>query len=397
MHRGHIGEVNCLRVFGVVAVVLIHAYGFYLAMPVSGPVVRISQELIVNLLRFARYVFMFVTGVVLFYTYNGRKFNVGSFFHRRLKNLVIPYVVWTGIYLLIQHWSKMISWPNTAAFVVLWAQNILDGEGFYTLYYILVVIEFYLLFPLILGVFKPRRPRLAAVALITAGILFYALYHYVLEMHPTAVTALAGGSGVVTWFLAYKDRLIISYLPIYLLGGLAGLYVEAWRKWLSEHLVLVAAALLLGAGLVTGEYFYLYRHLGQSWYLTVSVFKPNIYLYSLGVIAMSFLLARVLERQKTIRPLIALLAANSLGIYLMHPAVEYLIHSYLWPHVLGLPGTLLVILDPALAIAVSCLISQLLGGNRYTRFIVGEAGNLPRKAWFGKGKSSGARPHLLAQ
>ncbi|QGP92150.1 hypothetical protein MGLY_15080 [Neomoorella glycerini] len=55
----------------------------------------------VNLLRFGRQIFMFITGLVLFYNYSGRKVNLHRFFSRRLKNLAIPYVIWTA-YLPVQ-------------------------------------------------------------------------------------------------------------------------------------------------------------------------------------------------------------------------------------------------------------------------------------------------------
>ncbi|HUW63662.1 MAG TPA: acyltransferase [Spirochaetia bacterium] len=379
VQKQHINEVDYLRVIGLVSIVIIHSFGFYLAMPVTGPAARIFQELTVNVLRFGRYVFMFVTGVVLFYGYDGRKINITSFYRRRLKNIFIPYAVWTAIYLLIDRWSNIIYWSNAGDFVITWAENIVSGKAYSHLYYIVVAIQFYLLFPLLLAIFKPRKAGLAAWVVLIGGLAVYSIYHYVLELHPSLVTAMTGsfGAGIFNWFLQYKDRLIISYLPCYLLGGLVGIHMVAWRKWLEKHLALIIAGLILGIGLVTGEYFYLYRHLGESWGMTVSVFKPSIYFLSLGVIAVSFKLAQVLERRKTIRPLISLLAANSLGIYLIHPAVLYVVHSYLWTYQ-NLPGTVLVILDTSFAVAVSCLISYLLARSRYTRFIVGEAGNISR-------------------
>ncbi|HUW64425.1 MAG TPA: acyltransferase [Spirochaetia bacterium] len=379
--KTHLGEVDYLRVIGLISIVVIHAFGFYLSMPVSGQGARIFQELTVDLLRFGRYVFIFVTGVVLFYGYSGRKINLASFFNRRLKNIVIPYAVWTAIYLLIKYWAKMINWPNTAGFIATWAQNLLNGNGYSHLYYIIVSIQFYLFFPLLLVLFKPRRPRLAAGIILTGGLLLYGIYYFLLEAHASSVTAMVGGApgaGILAWFMQYKDRILISYLPFYLLGGLVGMHLDAWRKWLQEHDILITAGMILSGGLVIGEYFYLYRHMGESWAMTVSVFNPSMYFYSLVIIVVLFRLAMVWERRKTMRSLVSLLAANSLGIYLVHPAVLYVVHSYLWPYQY-LPGSLLVILDLAVTIAASCLISHLLGRSRYTRFMIGEAGNLSRR------------------
>lgn len=58
-----------------------------------------------------------------------------------------------------------------------------------------------------------------------------------------------------------------------------------------------------------------------------------------------------------------------------------------------LPGFLLAILEPAAAIVISGAISTLLGSNRYTRFIVGEAGNLRNSFPWGKWREHRAVLH----
>ncbi len=381
MKKAHVGEVDYLRVFGLTAIVYIHAFGFFLAMSDANTYSHIFKELSIFLLRFGRYVFIFITGLVLFYSYNACKFNTLHFYKRRFKNLVIPYAVWTAVYLLIKRWSNMISWPDLAGFSTLWLQNLINGNAFIHLYYILVTIQFFLLFPLLILIFKPRKPLLWAKIILIGGFLLSASYYYLIEIQGANVTNLVAGTrweAITGFFMQYKDRLVFSYLAFYFLGGLAGIYLKDWQKWLAGHRNLIFAGLILSVGLVIGEYFYFYHHLGQRWGLAVSVFKPSIYLYSLAVIVFLSWLSLVLERRGFMRSLITNLSANSLGIYLIHPAVLFIFHSFLWGK-LTLLGPFVYIIDTAAAIAVSCLISQLLGGNQYTRFIVGENGNLRRR------------------
>ena len=378
MGKPHIGEVDYLRVFGLITIVLLHAWGFYLLMPVSSPYSRIVQELGINLMRFGRQVFMFITGLVLFYNYSGRQVNIKRFFTRRLQNLVIPYAIWTAVYLLVKHSSQMVTWSGLGGFIVLWLQNVLNGNGYSHLYYILVAIQFYLFFPWLVALFRPRRPGKAVEVIIGLGLALYVLYYHLFEVRQDLVMAAVAGTplaGITGWFLLYKDRLLFSYFPYYLLGALAGLHLETWRQWLQSHWEAVLVLLVLATSLVTGQYFYHYRYQGQAWALTISVFKPSIYLYSLAIIACGFQFAFYLERHGYLRWLVSPLAANSLGIYLLHPAVLFIFNSYFWQY-LRLPGFLLVILEPAAAIVLSGLISTLLVSNRYTRFIIGEAGNL---------------------
>lgn len=378
MGKVHLGEADYLRVFGLIAIVYIHALGFFLAMTDAKTYSYIVQELSVNLLRFGRYIFMFVTGLVLFYRYDSGKPDTLQFYKRRFVNLVIPYAVWTGFYLLVQRWAEMVSWLGLGGFSALWLKNLIDGNAFYHLYYILVAIQFYLFFPIFILIFKPSNPLRCIKIILAGGLLVSGSYYYLLEAQGANILAIAAGTrleAVIAMVLQYKDRLLFSYLAFYFLGGLAGLYFNEWRKWLTEQRNLIFGSLVLSAGLVCGEYFYFYQHLGRSWEMTISVFKPSIFLYSIAIILVLSRLSLTLERRGFMRSIFTILAANSLGIYLIHPAVLFIFHSFFWGYLKYL-GPFVFILDPALAIAASCLISMLLGCNQYTRFIVGEAGNL---------------------
>lgn len=380
LSKKHLGEVDYLRVFGLITIVVIHSLAFFFSLPGDGSPGKSLQGLAVNLLRYGRFVFVFVTGLVLFYSYKDRALNPGRFFKRRLNNLVIPYAVWTAVYLIISRGSDLVNWSGLGGFIVLWLKNLLSGNGFYHLYYIVVTLQFYILLPLLLLVFKPRRRRLWAGAILAAGLVFCVFYHYILEIRGQEIINLAAGTswaGFIDWLQRYKDRLLIAYLPFYLLGGLAGLYLEECRRWLTDHRRLIGIGVLFSAAVVSGEYFYFHRYLGQSFTLTISVFKPSIFLYSLSVIAMLFLLSLAMERRGVLHWLTGVLSANSLGIYLMHPFVLYLLHAYYYVGGFGvIPRYVLMVIDPLAAIAVSCLINLILGSNRYTRFITGKAGNI---------------------
>jgi peptidoglycan/LPS O-acetylase OafA/YrhL len=373
--KAHLGEVDYLRAFGLTSIVLIHSIAYFFTLPDANLMSHALQGLVVNLLRYGRFVFMFTTGLVFFYSYRNRKLDPRRFYNRRLRNLVIPYAVWTAIYLFLDRWSNMVNWSGAVGFGALWLQNLLSGNAFEHLYYIVVTFQFYLLLPFLLARFKPRRPRLWVGILLASGLLISIGYFYGLEAQASGIASLIAGkpwAGIVGWLLMWNDRLLISYLPFYLLGGLAGIYLGECRKWITDHAGLIGIGLLVSAAVVAFQYFYNYVHLGQSWDLTVSVFKPSIYFFSLFVVAALFRVSLTMNRHGSLLALIKVLSNNSLGIYLMHPAVLFFLHSYVWNQ--AMPGYLLVIIDPLAALAISCLLTLWLGSNKYTRFIVGEAG-----------------------
>lgn len=385
MTKGHLREIDILRVFGLITIVTIHSISFFVLLSGVNTLGHTLQELAVNLLRYGRYVFMFVTGMVLFYSYRERKINVRSFYKRRLQNLVIPYAIWTAVYLFISRSSGLVEWSGAAGFIAMWFANLLNGNAFYHLYYIVVTIQFYLLLPVLLPVFKPERPRRWAAVILVSGFLLYVLYHHVFELRGHSLLGLVDGTpwaGITGWVMQYNNRLLFSYLSFYLLGGLAGIYLEQFRDWVVRRQYLIGLGVLLSTGALIGEYLYFYRHLGQDWLLTISVFKPSIYIYSLLVIAAVFRLSLSMARRGTLQGLINILSANSLGIYLLHPAVLFLLHTYYFK-VQDIPDYILVFIDSPAAIVISCLISLLISGNRYTYFIMGKAGNqsLPKLSW----------------
>lgn len=393
--KTHLDEIDYLRAFFLGAVVTIHGLGYFLEIPLSDPVGRSLQELGVNLLRFARQGFMFVTGVVLFYSYRGRRLETGGFFRRRLRNLVLPYMVWTAVYLLVKESSGMVDFRGLGEFALLWGCNVLSGEGFYHLYYIVVAIQFYFLFPLLLRI-RLRDPARLAKIVIALGLVLCGIYHYALEVGGAVTMAWASGTafeGVLRWLAFWKDRLLLSYLPYYLLGGLAGTYLEQWREWVMKNGGAIKRCAVALMGVLVLEYVVFRVIMGGSWAHTISVFKPSIYLYSFAVIAWVYRIG--LKAAGGFRPrvseadgsspsvtagVIRSLAANSLGIYLVHPAVYYFTHTHL-VQVTRAPWPILCVTDVAFVLVLSWAISVTLSFFPHTGFIVGEAGDLSRSTF----------------
>ncbi len=377
--------MDYLRVIGLVTIVIIHSLNYFFSLPATNSISQDLQGLAINLFRYGRFVFMFVTGLVFFYTYNNKEIKIIRFFKRRLSNLVIPYVIWSAIYLFLSRSSNMVNWSDMSGFIRIWFYSLLNGNAFYHLYYIIVSIQFYVFFPFLLILFKPTHPRRCAGILLVSGFFLSIIYYYILESQGPIILSLVTGTpweGITEWLLKYKNHMLFSYLPFYLLGGLFGLYLEECRKWISHHTSVILISFIVGVGTISSGYFYSSHYLGEPWNLTVSVFKPTFYIYSLAAIATLFWLSSLMERKGTLKKLISILSASSLGIYLMHPAVLFFLHTfYLWSNVI--PEYLLVFLDPILAILICWLISYLLGCNKYTCFVIGKANNLhiQQRSW----------------
>jgi peptidoglycan/LPS O-acetylase OafA/YrhL len=376
VQKAHIGQVDYLRVFGLTTIVIIHSLGFFFSLSVFGPFSHDMQGLALNLLRYGRFIFMFVTGLVFFYNYQDKAINLTRFYKRRFNNLVLPYIIWTAFYLLLSKSSMLVHWESIGGFLVLWWQNIFSGNAFYHLYYIVVSIEFYLIFPLLVRIFKPRKKRLWVALIMLCGLAISIPYHYILEDRASLILSITDGTvwhAFAAWLIQRKNHMLVSYLPFYLLGGMAGLYWKEACQWVKEHKNLIIALFAVGAVWAGGDYLYSLKKLGMSFTLSASIFRPGMYFYSLASIGLFLIFAIAMDAKGILRPLVKLLSGNSFGIYLIHPVVLFGLHTvYYW---LNLPMAMMLPIDWALAVALSCLISQLIGSSKYTGYIVGSFGN----------------------
>jgi len=93
-----------------------------------------------SLARFAVPIFVLVSGFYL--SLNGRNERAGPFYRRTLKALVIPYVVYSAGYAMISH-------RDAAGWLQAWLWATLTGTAFYHLWFIPVILELYLLHPIL--------------------------------------------------------------------------------------------------------------------------------------------------------------------------------------------------------------------------------------------------------
>ena len=90
--------------------------------------------------------FIFISGLTLAYSYKEPKINnIYLFYKKRFINVVIPYVIWTLIYYLVY-----IILYNYEISLKFFLERLINGSMTYHLYFIIIIIQFYILFPMFL-------------------------------------------------------------------------------------------------------------------------------------------------------------------------------------------------------------------------------------------------------
>ena len=114
--------------------------------------------------------FIFISGLTLTYSYKDRKINnIYLFYKNRFTNIVIPYIIWTLIYYLVY-----ILLYNYEISINFFLERLINGNMTYHLYFIIIIIQFYILFPIFLKVLKIQNNNIIlGLSIIINIVVFY--------------------------------------------------------------------------------------------------------------------------------------------------------------------------------------------------------------------------------
>ena len=339
-----------------VGVVSTHTLLFF-APAAAGSAVGAS----ILLLHVTREAFLFVSACMLTYSYRGfDRFDLRHFWGRRFAAVGVPYLAWTLIYFCFLLPTSGLS---------LWASlghlGYLVGTGYYQLYYLLVIAQFYVVFPLLLMLL--RR---------TAG-------------HHVALLACSGGLQLVTVSLMHWNALpsgmegfwatreITSYQFYLVAGMVVAVHLQSVHAWLCRHVWTVVGSTLASAA-VAELWFGLANDHIVSWLGPSSdAFQPVVIPFNLGAIASLYLFGVFLvarRRSPRTRAVVHAGSENSYGIYLSQMIFITTLVWLGWRHVNDvLPWPLVTALTVALVVLASTGLTAVLARTPLSKALTGRS------------------------
>jgi poly(3-hydroxybutyrate) depolymerase/surface polysaccharide O-acyltransferase-like enzyme len=294
--------MRVLTIAGVIAVHVVTGTNRSTSVPAGAATI---------LLHVNREVFILITALVLTYSYAARdQWSLTGFWRRRYWLVATPYVAWTLIYFLAD------GPPDSAGEALRQlGLDLLSGGARYHLYFLLVSMQLYLVFPPLLALVRATRGRHALLLAASAALqlAFTAAFHY--RIRP---------GGPFDWWLDHPDALLPSYQLYIVVGAVLALHLRELTDWVRRHRVVVAAGVLAGAAFGLGSYGYdvAFRLLRPP--TASEVFQPAVTVESLAAVLGLFALG--VWWADRLRPgwlARAIRAASdaSFGIYLGHPLV----------------------------------------------------------------------------
>lgn len=365
--RPHIYEIDLIRAITVFSVVAIHSLSYtgFLTKSQSG---QQLLDFIGHSLHFNREMFMFVTGLVLTYVYYHRSFSAKKFWLKRALFVIVPYIIWSLLYVFLNNpWTGFLHYAK----VSLW--NLFTGDASFQLYYILLTVQFYIIFPLFLLFLKKvaKYPwQTLSISLVIQLVFLYINYNY-LQAGPYSAIPF------VKAFVNFQDRFFFIYEFFFILGGFAAVYMDSIRRFLMIRGKYIASIFVIGLALYALYYYHQVNHLHYSLWHATSVLQPSVVLYSTIVIAFIAWISLLWERKRKFYPLIKVISDTSFGIYLMHVLMLTYVVKYflpLLPSVIPVPVKDITVL--LLAFSLSVLGSYILLRISILSWTIGRAKNL---------------------
>lgn len=202
------------------------------------PDVLRSTGLANTLLHVTRYGFVAVTLFVLVLSTTGRAMSPTAFWRRRFGLVVWPYLVWTVVYSFTDHLLVIDGpFPPAREFVTDLGRTVFTGDAKYQLYFLLISMQIYLLFPALAWLAgriggHPWRVVTGAAA---AQLAMFAAYEY----------APRPADGFWAKLLDHAWKLLPMYVLFVVIGMLAAHHHREIAAWLRAHVpgVVVVAGL----------------------------------------------------------------------------------------------------------------------------------------------------------
>jgi peptidoglycan/LPS O-acetylase OafA/YrhL len=326
--RPHIVAFDMIRLIIMVFVVGVHTLAF------GGGQVTLALGAVTTVFHTSRELFLLLTALVLTYNYGHRKRLNWLRFWRRRYWLVLPaYVTWSAIYYAFDGSGRG---PFPSAFL----HDLLNAGARYHLYFLLVSMQIYLLFPVLRWVLAKTEGYhrwLFAVAVAYQLWLTCALHYHLGRPATGPLAEWLNGAGQGIW--------VDTYVLYVVAGAIAGWHFDEICAFTRRHLgtgrrVALAAAVGVAAGI--GTYLIEIYGFGATPANASAVFQPIVvveaFAFGWALLGGGLLWS---DRGAPHRKFAAAGSASSFGIYLAHPLVLQGLLAVAGASYLGADGGLL--------------------------------------------------------
>lgn len=271
--------ITILNAFLCFCVIVIHILSEYMGKLLTGGWLYNITFVLNAMLSFSVPGFLFLSGMKLFGKYGGKPMKVGAFYKGRLTKVYVPYLIAAVVYFLyfyLRGWTALWNFPESVLLGTISAQ----------LYYVVVAMQLYLLFPL-LKLALEKKSVLTLLGALAVDVVFH------------------------EWIaFPHSDRFFGAYIFYFVLG----MYVAQHKS--EDRIKRCAWGFFCGAVLFGSVYIYgLYRYLTG---LTPKPVHETLYVFYVTFAVLFLYRTSMWINEKKILRFAKMIGKGSYEIYLYH-------------------------------------------------------------------------------
>ncbi len=298
MARRRLDQVDAMRPIKQAGVVSTHSILYFAPAAAS-----VGSGAALLLLHVSRDGFFFISACMLTFAYaDVRWTGLGRFYWRRFVSVGIPYLCWNVIYFL----HGLPGSHDASLAAALAHLGRLISTGYYQLYFLLVIMQFYLVFPLVLGLLRRTRGHHGLVLAVAAGAQLAIAIATHWDLLPTLMER-------------YAQQDALSYLLYLIGGGVVAFHLDEVDAWVRRHARLIVALTVVAALAAEGIYFLALHGVTTVLGSGNDPFQPSVIPFNVGAITCGYLAGLALVqpwRSRRTKALVRVGSDNSYGIYL---------------------------------------------------------------------------------
>jgi len=299
-----IDEIDLLRGFGVLGVIAIHTTGYFTQIKSYNTLVLLNLWTDI-FSQFAVPLFILISGFVLARNYS-HHFSYMNFYKKRIRSIIPQYLIFSILYTMFNNWGVIQS-NSINANLSLLLNNILNSNASYHLWFFSIIIQLYILYPIVIKIynfFKSINKEELLIAL-----LFILQTSWMVGLHAS--------------FLPFITLNFISFLFYFGLGIYTCDHYTQMRKCFNPRLtplylisvlaLTLASSFFIIIGLTTG---YRYTSIPAYFFIGAELVYP---LLRVSTFLLLFsLAASLIGKRSILSKVVHRLGDYSFGIYLIH-------------------------------------------------------------------------------
>lgn len=311
--KPRLAAIEYIRGISMMGVIGIHVGSQYLSNPAANPHLIALFEIFT---RFSVPIFFFISAFGLFYNLDiHAPFDARHFYVRRIKTVLIPYLVWSVFYILHDSLLYGTGLPSPFYFCGL----LFFGSAKYQLYFLVILLWFYLLMPLWIALVRRLTLRGLGVLLVLQVLFdYWSSFSVPFNLY---VYGLPDDSLLKPLLMYRLNYWVLHYLFVFLLGGWLAVHIDAFHRFMQERRTAITVLFYLSMASLLGYYYALLAQ-GQTpldGINTAHQLCPAGIFYTLMASLFFFTIFTYQRYPSVLNPALHLLGKHSYFAYLVHP------------------------------------------------------------------------------